>query len=165
MIRPIAISDISRAAEIHVFAWRSAYRGIISDEYLFKTRSVAGSLKRFEDTVRDGTPETYVYDDGIVKAFLTIGICRNEDKPNAFELGAIYVDPFMQGQGIGRQLAEFCEKQAVERGFNEICLWVLKENWQSRGFYEKMGYVADGSEEFLERLSAWQVRYTRACSH
>ena len=33
MIRAMEISDIPRVAEIHVFGWRSAFRGIISDEH------------------------------------------------------------------------------------------------------------------------------------
>ena len=123
MIRPMEISDVPRVAEIHVFTWRSAYRGIISDDILFNHRSVSKSIERFSDFVRNGTHETYVFDDGIVKAFLTIGNCRDEDKTDAFELWAIYVDPFMQKQGIGTKFVNYCEEQAVKRGFDEVCIF------------------------------------------
>ena len=119
------ISDVPRVSEIHVFAWRSAYRGIISDEILFNQRLVSKSMERFNNSVSAGTLEQYVYDDGIIKAFMSIGICMDEDKADAFELGAIYVDPFMKGQGIGRQLVDYCEEQAIARGFGKVCIWVL----------------------------------------
>jgi len=140
MIRAIQISDAPRAAEIHVFGWRSAYRGIVSDEFLFNKMIVLERLSGFENAIRDLTEETYVYDDGIIKAILTIGICRDPDKLNSFELWGIYVEPLMKRQGIGSKMVDYCEKKAVERGFNEVCLWVFEKNADSRLFYKKLGY-------------------------
>jgi len=40
MIRRAKVDDANRIAEIHVFGWRCAYRGIVSDEYLFGKASV-----------------------------------------------------------------------------------------------------------------------------
>ena len=155
------LSDVPRIAEIHVYGWRNAYRGIVSDDHLFNKMLVSDRIKRFEQAFSNDITETYVFDDGIIKAFLTIGVCRDEDKADSFEIWGVYVDPFMQRQGIGRKLVEYCEKQAVERGFNEICLWVLSENLASRTFYERMGYLPDGAEKLLEHLAVLEVRYTK----
>ena len=102
-----------------------------------------------------------IYNDGIVKAFLTIGTCRDEDKAHSFELWGIYVDPFMKGQGIGSRMVDFCEKKATERGFSEVCLWVLEENISARAFYERLGYSPDGTKKFLEPLDATEIRYSK----
>ena len=162
MIRPMALADVPRVAEIHVFGWRTAFRGIVSDEILFGKRSVAGSMQRFKETLGSGEyGETYVFDDGLIKAFMTIGVCRDEDKQNAFELGGIYVEPLMKRQGIGASLVEFCEKIATERGYKEICLWVLEGNYNSQRFYEKMGFAADGTRKFLENIQATATRYVK----
>jgi ribosomal protein S18 acetylase RimI-like enzyme len=67
----------------------------------------------------------------------------------------------MQRRGIGKQLVEYCEHQAIERGYGEVCLWVLAENTAAKAFYEKMGYMPDGAEKFLEQLSVTEVRYTK----
>ena len=161
MIRVMELADIPRVAEIHVFGWRTAFRGIVSDEILFGRMSVARSMKRFEGALGGEYGETYVFDDGLIKAFITIGVCRDDDKPNAFELGGIYVEPLMKRQGIGKALVGFCEKVATGRGYKELCLWVLEGNTESRRFYEKMGFAADGSRKFLENIQATAVRYTK----
>ena len=155
------ISDVPRIAEIHVYGWRSAHRGIVSDDHLFNKMLVSERIKRLEQAFHNDITETYVFDDGIIKAFLTIGACRDDDKSGSFELWGIYVDPFMQRQGVGTQLVEYCERQAAERGFKEVCLWVLAENQTSRAFYESLGYSPDGAEKLLEHLSAIEVRYSK----
>jgi GNAT superfamily N-acetyltransferase len=139
------LADTLRVAEIHVYGWRNAYRGIVSDDYLFNKMTVSKSADRFENAVRDNTEESYVFDDGILKAFMTIGSCRDADKTESFELWGIYVDPFMQRQGIGSQMISFCETKAIERGHKEICLWVFEKNENARAFYEKFGYLPDGN--------------------
>jgi len=158
------LPDIPRVAEIHVFGWRCAYRGIVPDEILFNVMSVAKRIEKFEVFLRDtegtwSTSGNFVYDDGIVKAFLTIGPCRDEDRQDAFELGGIYVDPCLQGQGIGTALALYCEEIAAARGYKDICLWTFEKNAAARTFYEKLGYALDGATQFLERYEAVGVRY------
>jgi len=164
MIRKMELPDVSRVAEIHVFGWRSAFRGIISDEHLFNKMAVTRSLERFENALKDNIGETYVFDDtdGIIKAFMTICPCRDEDKVGAFELGGLYVEPLMKGQGIGSKLVEYCEKRAIERGYKEVCLWTLEKNVKSRKFYEKKGYSPEGTNQFWEPLKADLVRYCKA---
>ena len=158
-IRPMTLADAPRAAEIHTFGWRCAYRGIVSDERLFNNMSVCERMARFESAIRERSNESYVYDDGIVKAILTIGPCRDEDKPRSFELWGIYVEPLMKRQGIGTELVAFCEQQAFGRGYQENCLWVLEKNIDSRLFYEKMGYLPDGRRKWLDGLAASEIRY------
>ena len=160
-IRPIQLSDAPRVAEIHVFAWRAAYRGILSDDQLFNKRLVANRIPRFENAVRNKAEEIYVYDDGIIKAFISVGACRDDDKPKAFELGSIYVDPLMQKQGVGTQMMQHFENLAIQRGFGEVCLWTFEKNLTAQALYEKFGYIQDGTEKSHEAFDAAVVRYTK----
>ena len=162
MIRHAVINDASRIAEIHVLGWQCAYKGIVSDEYLFKTISVNKRIKYFKKAIEENLEETYVYDDtGLIKAFMTIGKSRNEDKKKAFELWGLYVEPLLKGQGIGTEMIKYCEKCAIEREYKEIILWVFKKNEKSRKFYEKMGYLSDGKEEMIEYFKELEVRYSK----
>ena len=168
MIRPMQPSDIPRVAEIHTFGWRSAYRGIVSDEHLFNVMSVAKRIEKFHAMLENAQHEshefwgeTYVYDDGIVKGFLTIGQCRDDDKPGAFELGGLYVDPCLQGQGVGAALTAHCEMLAAQRGHKEIFLWTFEKNAHARAFYEKQGYAPDGATQIVEPYGAVGVRYRK----
>ena len=159
MIRPMQPSDVPRVAEIRVFGWRCAYRGIISDEYLFKTLLVSDRIEKINSDLIGKEDRRYVYDDGIIKAFLSIGPCGDEDKPGVFELYAIYVDPCLQGQGVGAALAVHCEAEAAKRGYKEICLWTFEKNVSARAFYEKLGYKLDGATQIVEPFGATGVRY------
>jgi ribosomal protein S18 acetylase RimI-like enzyme len=160
MIKPAIRTDAPRMAEISVFGWRSAYRGIISDEYLFSKLLVNKRIKGFEKDFDENTYESYVFEEeNIIKAFMSIGECRNNDKKDAFELWGLYVDPLMKNNGIGTQLINYCEGQATKRKFKENVLWVFKDNNDARGFYEKKGYKNDGKEELIEYFGAIEVRY------
>ena len=67
----------------------------------------------------------------------------------------------MKRQGIGTILVDYCEKVAVERGFDEVCLWVFERNTNARVFYEKLGYNPDGSKKYIEFLAATEIRYSK----
>jgi len=160
-IRPMTISDIARVAEIDVFAWRSSYRGIFSDNFLFNEMLVAKRIEFFANRLDSSAAEGYVYDDGIIKGYLMIGPCEDKDEISSFEVWGLYIDPFMQRQGIGEALMNFCEEKARQRGYSKICLWTLEKNAVGRAFYESRGYAADGSRKFLEDIGAYQVRYSK----
>jgi len=160
-------SDIPRVTEIHVFGWRCAYRGIVPDENLFNNMLVSSRLEKTATWLNSGGStdvsfgETYVFDDGIVKGFLTLGLCRDTDKLDAFELGGLYVDPCFKGQGIGTALAHYTEIIAAERGYTEICLWTFEKNLPTRSFYEKLGYTHDGATMLVGSYEAIGVRYNK----
>jgi len=149
-------SDAPRVAEIHVFGQRAAYRGSVSDEFLFGKMTVEDRIDYF----RGSDAEGYVFDeDGIIKGFVTLGPCRDEDGAGFFELYRIFVDPFMHGGGIGRKLAAYFGELAAKRGYNKSCLWVLEGNAKARAFYEKLGYEEDGAKRTSEYFKVSEVRY------
>jgi N-acetylglutamate synthase-like GNAT family acetyltransferase len=163
MIRKAIINDASRIAEIHTFGWRSAYRGIVSDIYLFTKMSVENGIHKFQEAIENQIEETYIYEESnIVKGFMTIGKCRNYDKKNSFELWGLYIEPLMKNNGIGSLMIKYCEEIALERGFDENVLWTLKQNILGRKFYEKHGYITDGKEELLEHINSVEIRYVKS---
>jgi len=163
-IRPMTPADIPRVAEIHVISRRTAYRGIISDSRLFSETTVHGQIPKFAERLADDTYTTVVYDDGLLWAFMTMCACRDEDKPTAYEVRSIYVDPVRTSHGIGTQLLAYCYDTAKILGHDEICLWVLKENHAARAFYEKMGYTPDGATRDENSSKPVKLRYCRSIS-
>ncbi len=162
MIRRATVDDVPRMAEIHIFGWRCAYRGLVSDEILFKKMGVEKRIESFKKAIIENREETYVFEEeGIIKGVMTVGPCRNEDKQSAFELWGIYIEPLMKRQGIGRRCVEYCERIAQERGYKENVLWVFEKNETAKMFYERLGYKPDGKEALLEKYSAKEVRYIK----
>jgi len=151
-------SDAARMGEIHVFSQRMAYRGFVPDEFLFGEKM---SVEKRIGYFANGTAEAHVFDDGIIKGFITLGPCKDEDKADSLELFRIFVDPFMFGEGIGGKLAMHFEEVAVQKGYSKICLWVLQGNANAQAFYEKIGYVADGASRISEYFGVTEVCYIK----
>ena len=157
MIRPMTQGDVARVAEIHVFAQRGAYRGIVPDEFLFGKMSVAARIKYFGQNKY----EAYVWDDGIIRGFVTMGLCEDADNKGAFELYRIFIDPFMQGGGLGRKLAAHFEHCAARHGHKDICLWALAGNTRAAAFYEHLGYRKDGATRISGYFGVTENRFAK----
>lgn len=129
-IRPAGIQDISRIAEILIFAKRVRYREIFrNDRVSFGEMQVLPLAQEYLSGMRP-LENVWVYDGEFVK-----GLVHAEGD----EVRELYVDPFFQGQGIGSALLRFAvREQRAHR------LWVLEKNRQAIGFYEAHGFVPTG---------------------
>ena len=162
MIRKAELEDSSRIADIQVFGWRNAYRGIIDDFILFNKLNIEKKSQSIRKVLEEGKEEWYVFEEeSIIKGIMIIGKSRDSDKAESFELWALYVDPLMMRQGIGSQMILYCENEAREKGFRENLLWVLEKNKIGIGFYEKNGYRKDGKVQEIEKLKATEIRYRK----
>ena len=67
-------------------------------------------------------------ENNIVKGFMTIGDCRDEDKnKNTFELWGIYIEPLFQRKHIGTKLADHCLNEAIKNNKEEVVVWVFEK--------------------------------------
>lgn len=129
-------------------SWRHAYRGLLPDDYLDRL-SVDERERTRREHLEDPASEwgTLVVDDaGRVVGFSTYGPSRDEDAtPATGEVPAIYLDPEVIGTGVGRDLLAETIVALRAAGFTRASLWVLEQNVRARRFYEKAGWVWDGS--------------------
>lgn len=147
LIRKASAEDVSRIAEILVFAKRMNYRSI------FQNDAVSfGKIQVLPVAEKYSNPEILenirVYEsEGIVK-----GLIRIADK----EVVELYVDHFFQEQGIGAQLIEFAkEKHDVN------CLWVLEKNTNAIRFYEHHGFHITDNKKLEEGTAEYRVLMKR----
>ena len=161
MIRKATEQDLPRLSEINVFAWRTAYRGIIPDEYLFKERSVITTAENMARRLNAPGFEIDIFNDGIIKGFAIHHPEEDGDIENACDLMALYVEPQFQGQGIGGKLIRSVEVQARERHLETMIVWTLEKNGRAIGFYEKQGYSRDGKREYKELWNTGIIRLTK----
>ncbi|MBO6052470.1 MAG: GNAT family N-acetyltransferase, partial [Clostridia bacterium] len=88
---------------------------------------------------------TFVYDDGVVKGFVTI---------SGEEIGRLFVELCLWGRGIGHALLA----EAMAEGGRR--LWVLEKNIRAIRFYERHGFrltgrkkpVDDTAEQLVEMV-------------
>ena len=159
MMRAMKHGDILRVAEICAFARRVAFKGILSDEHLFVDSSVPHYVDYFERDMGHVARQTYVYDDGLVKGFVTMQPCED----GCLQILRLYVEPPFQGVGVGSLMLDFCHELAASDGYGKICLWVLEKNIDEIRFYQSRGFATDEVRKTRKYSdsSAVQVRFLR----
>jgi GNAT superfamily N-acetyltransferase len=167
-IRAALVDDARRVAEIHVAAWRAAYRGHMPDEVL-DNLSVDQRAQHWTQIVAAPTsPERRLWladVDGRVDAFAATGPSRDTDAAaTPAEVYAIYADPTRWGRGAGRALMSHVVEDLAARRLAAVTLWVLDANERARRFYEIAGFVLDGAEKagVFGGRTLNEVRYRRA---
>ena len=141
-IRKATLDDVEAISTIKVEGWQSAYKNIISDEYLNNMsiqRTIEKNTKNF-----DRYPFIVAEHDNEVVGFCGYDFGNIEELDNNAdcELRGIYVKPDMKRNGIGRKLINYVKKEFLKANKEQMILWCLKENYPSRKFYESMGGVA-----------------------
>jgi ribosomal protein S18 acetylase RimI-like enzyme len=165
-IRPMALSDCERVAEIRIGGWQSAYQGLVPQSYL-DALDVAQDAERRRAyfSQADGSVLDLVAErDGQVVGWACHGPYRDgEVRTEDAELYAIYVAPGRYGDGIGQALLQESLRHCTAAGHPRILLWVLKDNARARRFYERAGFRPDGAEEPFEvdGVEVPEVRYAR----
>lgn len=53
-------------------------------------------------------------------------------------------------KGYGRSLLEKALSDLAQKGYRHCYLWVLKENYRARKFYEKHGFRCNQDEYYME---------------
>jgi putative acetyltransferase len=126
MIRSFSSGDTSRVMEIWLEASRLAH-SFIPMEYWLNT---APAVER--EILPRAQTRVFVKE-GQVLGFLSL-IERSH-------IGALFVDPACQGQGIGRTLMEDCK-----RGRDLLTLSVYQKNTGAIAFYRSQGFVPLGED-------------------
>ena len=143
MIRAAKTEDLERIAEIEIFNYRLFFYPIFqNDDFYFQELTVSGRAAQLQDKIGS----LWVYDDGVVKGFVMAA---------EGEIQKLYVEPVLQGAGIGAALLEYA---VAETGTKY--LWALEKNVRAIRFYQRHGFVVtkdrkpeEDTEEYLVRLT------------
>ena len=149
----------------HIACWRSAYKGLIPDDYLDNMpNELAQRTERLTRNLTELAGEYLYYYAAVENKMigrLIMGKSRDEDKPEAGEIQAIYLLREHWNKGYGRQMMRYAKDKLKSMGYREIILWVLEENDRARRFYEKSEFVFDGTKKEIEiGKPLVEVRYT-----
>ena len=140
-VRPAEIDDAAAIARIHVATWRTAYRGLLPDDFL-ASLDEAGYAERWRRTLADRSGRVYVAEaGGAVVGFASGGRERAGEDGYEGELYAIYILDEAQGRGHGRGLVRAVAGGLRELGLRDVIVWVLRDNQPARRFYERLGGV------------------------
>jgi GNAT superfamily N-acetyltransferase len=153
-LRDARPGDEPAVGEVHVRAWKQAYRGLLPGDYLDALRPehrIAGY--RFAG---EAPPHTLLaIESGLLLGFATFGPARDADAQGAGELFALYVDPDSWRGGAGRALLAAARGRLHADGHEQAILWVLEGNVPAERFYEADGWRRDGASRWED---PWGVR-------
>ena len=149
-IRRARPSDAGAIGAVHVAAWRSAYPGILPDEYLARL-SAARQAAYYDSAVRSGVGVHVASASGAdlgplggaarVVGFVTGSPAREgrwSEKLAEGEIETLYVLDDWRERGLGRRLMRAAAANLAAAGCRSAFVWVLRAN-PSRWFYERLG--------------------------
>jgi L-amino acid N-acyltransferase YncA len=147
-IRRAIPSDSADIARVHVDSWKTAYSGIIADDYLDSLSYQERELWWFENLSTSGR-FVFVAEDSTSESNQDkiIGFCargRNPSKSDSeykSELGSIYILQGHRGRGVGKALVHSLAVSLVESEFSSMIVWVLSKN-PYRRFYILNAYLS-----------------------
>ncbi len=163
-IRKAAPEDAFEFASCHIASWRSAYQGIVPDEYLNRLTAEKWA-ERFQKNLKEQKEYSYLcaVHENQIAGILILGKSRDEDKPLAGEICAIYLKEEFWSKGLGGEMMAYALKSFKNENLCEAILWVLEENGRARRFYEKYGFVSDGvKKEITLGKPLTEIRYVLA---
>ena len=133
IIRTAEKEDVWQIAEILVEDWQTAYRGIMDDDFL-DSLSVD---QRYEIEVKRYEKYVVAAEGNEVLGYAWLE--PTEDEPADCEVIALYVRYSKRNKGTGKLLMQYAFHHFREIGKKRMIVWCLKENAESRKFYEKVG--------------------------
>jgi ribosomal protein S18 acetylase RimI-like enzyme len=144
-IRVAGLEDIPSIREVAEKTWYVTYQSIMTkaqSDYMFDMMYSVDSLTA---QISSGQVFFLAFEDVALCGYVSV----EHEAEDLFHIHKIYVDPAMQGRGLGRRLIEqafdFAKNKAT--GHCVVELNVNRDN-KARFFYEKMGLVIDRQRDF-----------------
>ena len=148
IFREATAADAVAIARLHAESWRSAYRGIFSDDFL-DHRVHQERKKSWQARFSGDESHPFFVLLAENNARLAGFACTFPEKDPIWGsyLDNLHVAPGLTGQGIGRSLLSEVVRRLERNGTRGgLYLWVVEQNHRAREFYEKAGGTVVGSE-------------------
>ncbi len=138
IIRDATELDLPGIAKVKVDTWRTAYKGLISDEILNNLDYEQQAIQFTKLLPKDNSNILIVAEEKGIIGFSSGGEEREKKYGFECEVYAIYVLKEHQNKGIGKQLFRESLKRLSKSGYKSVLVWVLEGN-PYRRFYEALG--------------------------
>lgn len=154
-IRLARDGDAPSISNVHISAWREAYKDLLPDDYLNQLPLTFNSrLKMWSKLIaeRPYGQEIWVAESekhGIV-GFAAVSAARDEKFESFGELGAIYLLGEYHGAGIGYKLLSAAFNYFRSLNYAQAYCWVLADN-PTLEFYQKTGGRLSGDSKTDDR--------------
>ncbi|ARI78141.1 GNAT family N-acetyltransferase [Halobacillus mangrovi] len=136
-VRKARLDDALGIAKVSVNAWRSTYKGIVSDDFLEKM-TIQKRAEKWRDKISGKNEIIYVAEvNEVIVGYASGGVERGRMKEYDGELYAIYLLEAFQNRGHGKLLLSYLSTEMEVRGYTSLLVWVLEAN-HSKDFYKRL---------------------------
>ena len=163
LVREPRPEDVEGFAGLHVRVWRETYRGVMDDETV-EALSVDDFRPQWYVLTRAYAEGTIPGDGRAVRVallgdepagFLMVGPARDQDAPAPWQVYSLNVAPEHQGSGIAQRLMD----EVLRPG--PAYLWVAGANARAIRFFERNGFVLDGTQTVGQHEGMVEARMVR----
>ena len=156
LIRSAFPDDAEAIAEVNASAWKTAFAGVVSEEYL---SSYDGAPKRRREdllTMPAEAIQLVAKDWDHVVGWLMGHPSEDDDcdPSGVYEVRACYVAPTHWRAGVGRRLMQHLLDDIDRSQWREVMLWTPRDTAPTRAFYASLGFQPDGKTAVIDRLGA-----------
>ncbi len=145
IIRPAGVKDAAAVAAIHCDSWRSAYRGILPDDYL-ENEVKEERLRYWTAALAAPQPGCFVLLAQRRMSPLGFVAVRRPGEPGYdADIDNLHIVPGRRGGGVGRRLLGAAAARLLADGAISACLRVYDGNKAAARFYRRLGGVADAT--------------------
>ena len=142
LLRPMRADDADTVAALHATSWRSAYRGILHDDYLDREVDADRQAVWRERLQGQAAEPAFgiVADDAQGQMIGFAYVMLDNDPQWGTLVDNLHVHPDAKGGGIGRQLLQAVVRE-LGPGHRQrpLFLWVLDANEPAKRFYARLG--------------------------
>ncbi|HXP64239.1 MAG TPA: GNAT family N-acetyltransferase [Steroidobacteraceae bacterium] len=140
-IRAAEIADADAVARLHTRSWQSAYRGILSDDFLQGPLAENRRMlwrARLSESVSGDQFVLVDEQEGAIRGF-ACAFLRADPEWDCL-LDNLHVLPDLKGRGLGRHLMGAVARRVLHaNSAGRLHLWAYELNLGARRFYERLG--------------------------
>lgn len=149
-IRYAKKEDSETISNIYASSWKSAYKGIVPEKYLYELKNNFWTSK-FEYWIPNKIMKVKLISvNDIAVGAIAYGNSRDEKYPSYGEIISLYLHPDYSRKGLGTMLIDSSLKDMMICGYKYCYLWVLKKNKSARKFYENHGFKCNHDLYFCD---------------
>lgn len=148
-VRDSSLSDAEAINTLHVACWRVSFRGKIEAGALAELPEGEWLERRKQALANESRIRLVAELDGKVVGFCDGGAPRDPHYGESGELYALYVDPKVQGKGVGKALLLEMKTRLKALGYRRMMVKTLAGNPPARAFYASLGGEERAGSSFL----------------